>query len=177
MRYSLVFLVVLVGCAREPDAKPTKPKPVEKPTSVLKSNSGETVAYAPGKKGRLWNVRWERAEIRGVETKKSVTDLEVVQGEFFRNNAVQGTYKADSGRAVQAASKLFLSGNVSVTSKPFKAVLSCRTATYDGVRKELRAVGNVVVTFPDGRIELGEEVVATPDLTRIGTPETFFRPK
>jgi hypothetical protein len=177
MRYQLVFLVALVGCAAPPAAKPAKPKPVEKPTSVLKSNSGETVAYAPGKRERMWNVRWERAEIRGVETKKSVTDLEVVNGEFYRGDAVQGTYQADSGRAEQGTSKLYLSGNVSVTSKPFKAVLSCRSATYDGVKKELRAVGNVVVTFPDGRIELGEEIVATPDLTRIGTPETFFRPK
>ncbi len=177
MRYLLVFLVVLAGCAAPPAAKPAKPKPVEKPTTILKSNSGETVAFAPDKKERMWNVRWERAEIRGVETKKSVTDLEVVNGEFFRGDAVQGTYKADSGRAEQEASKLYLSGNVSVTAIPFKAVLTCRSATYDGVKKELRAVGNVVVTFPDGRIELGEEIVATPDLTRIGTPETFFRPK
>ena len=172
---AVALTCLLAGCQSTRAESPTAVRlapPKAVPGTTLHAGPGETEAFDE-KRFRLWTLHWESAEVRGAGTKATVSDVVTVHGSFFRNNKPAGNYEAATGSADQAKSRLELRGSVRITSLQHKTTLLCAEANYDGIRKIIQARGKVRLVSDDGTTDFGDEVVATPELDRVGTPETF----
>jgi lipopolysaccharide assembly outer membrane protein LptD (OstA) len=68
-----------------------------------------------------------------------------------------------------------LSGNVVVTSKDYKSTITCDKLVWDGNRNLIHALGNVRFKSRQYTAEVFDELLASPKMNQIGTPDLFYK--
>jgi len=123
----------------------------------------------------MWSVQWESARIEyGGENQISGT-MSRVSGEMYERGAVASTFVADFAEAEKQSNRLTLSGNVVVTSKEYKSTITCDKLVWDGNKNLIRALGNVRFKSKQYTAEVFDELLASPKLNQIGTPDLFYK--
>lgn len=188
-RFGLLMLAaVLIGCG---EPKLTRPKPKVEPTEQAKPTE-QAIATDAGKFTRvsekdgrptLWTAEWKSAKLDVSSEGSFGGELERVSGQIFRAGNAVSRYRADKAIAKRDSNVLVLSGNVEVESlrpapsqrpeNAFEGTLHCDRLEWDGDREVVRAIGNVTLNTPQYGMGPFPEIVASPDLKHIATPNLF----
>jgi lipopolysaccharide assembly outer membrane protein LptD (OstA) len=99
--------------------------------------------------------------------------LSAVTGEIFENKKTSSTFSADDAKAATETKKLVLIGNVKLSSVEQKVSLTADKITWMEEKELFAATGNVQIDSPEWLLGKMDEVWATPDLSKIGTPSKF----
>lgn len=99
-----------------------------------------------------------------------------VTGLLFKADQEAATFESKYGEVDQTKSQLTLTGNVSVVGRNPEATMRCERLVYDANAKVIRALGNVRVTGKNGTLGPLSELLATPDLKTVATPDMFKQP-
>ncbi|HEY0868198.1 MAG TPA: hypothetical protein VGE01_12505 [Fimbriimonas sp.] len=158
----------------EKERKPSASKGIELPKTVNASPGQATRLGPPPKRSKLWTVRWKGARIDFGDEGRFSGYMERVTGSIYDDFGKEAsTFQGQAGQADKAKDILRLSGQVKVVSKQHKASLFCDKVEYQPDRKVIRAVGNVRIVSDSGTLDAGNEILATPDLRRVATPNLF----
>lgn len=169
------MILLAVGCS---GGSAPNGAQIEEPISLQKLNTGKgsAVVRSPeGPREPLWSVQWQSARIEyGGENQIGGT-MRQVAGEMYEKGAVASTFTADEAEADKTSNQLVLTGNVTVTSKAYNATLTCEKLVWDGRKELIRALGNV--RFKSRQYEAGvfDELLASPKINQIGTPDLFYK--
>ena len=123
---------------------------------------------------KLWTVRWKGARLDFTEGGRFSGYMDRVTGSIYGEKGQEtSAFQGERGEADKAKDILRLSGSVKILSKEHKATLFCDKLEYEPERKRVRAVGNVRIESQSGVLNAGNEILATPDLTHVATPNLF----
>lgn len=167
--------LTVIGCGSREAARPPAPTPppVEAEKRSAQTEKVEMVARDESRM-RAWSVQAKSAKLNFAGEGKMSGDLVGVSGVLFKNDTEAGTFTADRGSANQEQRRLVLRGRVRLVSLTQKAVLTADELEWLDGEERVEARGNVRVRSE--RYEVGPfpKVLATPDLTDIGTPDMFM---
>jgi len=143
---------------------------------VQKLNTGKgsaTVRSTEGPREPMWTVQWESARIEyGGENQISGT-MRRVSGEMYERGAVASTFVAERAEAEKQTNRLVLLGNVVLKSQDYQSTITCEKIVWDGKKNLIRALGNVRFKSRQYKAEVFDELLASPRMNRIGTPDLF----
>lgn len=139
------------------------------------------VEYKGAKNELLWTANIDLARFRQnpQQTRRGTTGtMTGVSGEIFSNSQVSCRYKSVHGTAVNNPTRriLTLTDQVQIDAVEPPGKLLCDKLIYDGIKKVFRAIGHVQVLGAIGSKGTLDEAWATPDLTRVASPELFDQP-
>ncbi|ARU42117.1 LPS export ABC transporter periplasmic protein LptC [Armatimonadetes bacterium Uphvl-Ar1] len=120
-----------------------------------------------------WKIKGEAARAGLQEDGENEFFITGVTGEIYSDGKTASTFTADSAKAVTESKKLVLDKNVKVTSLSQKMTLQADKITWMDDKQLFAAVGNVLIDSPDWQLGKMPEVWATPDLSKIGSPNKF----
>ncbi len=123
---------------------------------------------------RAWSVQARGAKLNFGGEGKMSGDLEGVSGVLFKDDAEAATFTAEFGSASQERRRLILRGRVKLISLKQKAVLTADELEWLDGEARVEARGNVLVRSDNYEVGPFPKVLATPDLTDIGTPDMFM---
>jgi len=173
-----ILCIALAGCSsKKPDPQPNadpSANGVEEPKDRRIIASGPVDMEAANPEGKMvWTLHGESSRV-GLET-EGETELFAnnVSGEIFQNGKVASTFKAMEAKAARESRTLVLSNRVEIQSLAEKITLRADKVNWMEDREMFSATGNVEVDSPGWLLGKMEEVWATPDLTKIGTPNKF----
>ena len=194
--------VLLLGCSggvrNRGKQEPKHPKPEPTPNFV-NATDVDTSAYGPAPdRMLLWKVhsaasRFDIASGKqrsssllphapavtaGVGDSRTTVEVrsaeaEQISGEVFRHGKPISTFSADRADGDPATEVLVLSGHVVIVSLEYKATLTCGSIRYDARAKVYRAKGDVRIKMKSGAVGTLSEALATPDLSKVATPDLF----
>ncbi|MFZ4506375.1 MAG: LPS export ABC transporter periplasmic protein LptC [Fimbriimonas sp.] len=102
--------------------------------------------------------------------------LTTVTGKIYENGIIRATYTANEGEASKTTEALKLSGQVTVVSVDPVATLRCNQLAWNPQSKTLQASGGVTIEGAWGTYQPGGDIWASPDLSKIATPDLFRKP-
>jgi len=177
----LVFISLATGCG--PKSAPAKPKTATEEAAAAKAKeeanrrtivTGKVSLESSNIDGKAaWKVNGDGARAGLEESGNNEFFLTTVTGEIFENNKTSSTFSAKEAKAATETKKLVLTGNVKLTSVPQKVMLSADKITWMEDKELFAATGNVQIDSPEWQLGNMDEVWATPDLSKIGTPKHF----
>jgi hypothetical protein len=181
---AILVTALLVGCSsttKPPTKKTTKPPIKKKPAPLIINATNVFDEYKGAKNELLWNLKIENGTFNVAQagSKAGTTGSGTnVSGEIFDKGKVNCRYKAKHGEAVNTPTnrKLTLNDQVEVDAVDPPGRLLCDKLIYDGIKKFFIATGHVQVLGTLGTKGTLDEVWATPDLTKIASPELFNQP-
>lgn len=121
---------------------------------------------------KQWFVQGKKSQLTYVEGKATGT-LTGASGKFFRAGEVVSTFKADRADADQIREIINATGRVVVTSVENKTRVSADRIRRVSKLDFIVAMGNVRVDGPTFQMDPTEVLVASSDLSEIGTPDQF----
>lgn len=185
-------MLILSGCGSKPSVNEKSSDTVAETAAEAKEKanrriieSGKLTLEATDESGNpAWKVNGKSARAGIEETGDNQFFIETVTGEVFSKGEVASTFIADSAKAATETKKLVLNGNVKITSLGQNTVKTAQsndkklTLTADKItwmedKQLFAASGNVQIDSPDYHLGNMDEVWATPDLSKIGTPNKF----
>lgn len=130
---------------------------------------------------KAWTVHWVGAKLNlgssGKDGERNgAGTFQNVTGSVYQNGTEASTFRSDEGYGENKTSHLHLTGHVIVVSTDQHATLFCDRLEWIPETKLIRASGNVRVEGKSGKLGTFSEVLATPKLERIGTPDLFDQP-
>ncbi len=175
-----LLTIVLVGCSpKSPSSEESNPveKAASKSEEDLKKRTivtGKLTLESSSNDGQAsWRVNGNGARAGLKEGGSNEFFLEGVTGEIFENKKTSSTFSATEAKAATETKKLVLTGNVKLTSVPQKVSLTADKITWMEDKELFAATGNVQINSPEWQLGNMNEVWATPDLSKIGTPSKF----
>lgn len=163
------------GCS---GGAPVRTDKKSEPPDLQKLNTGKgsaTVRSTEGPREPMWTVRWESARIEYGGENRISGRMRNVSGEMYEKGAVANTFVADAAEAEKQSNKLVLSGSVKVTSTDYKSTITCDKLVWDGNNNLIRALGNVRFKSRQYTAEVFDELLASPKMNQIGTPDLFYK--
>jgi lipopolysaccharide assembly outer membrane protein LptD (OstA) len=137
----------------------------------VKIGTGPVEVKVAGKDGSpAFVVRAQSSEIE-VEKGGSQSGLERVDGEIFQQGKVAARFSASRGQVDQASRSLLATGSVVVRDTKRGIALRADRVRYREGEAKLVASGRVTVSSESWRIGPFDQLAATPDLSRVGTPD------
>jgi hypothetical protein len=167
------------GAGKGPsDAAKTKPtEPLDKQIANL--GPGAADRLTPPQTGveqrKLWSIQWQSARLLAGDESLETANLQTVAGTLYRNNKPVGTFKSEAGRTDRPEDELELSGKVALYGLENRTRITCKQLVYYPRQNVIKLRGEVRMTAPGMKGDLGEEVWATADLSRVATPREFKR--
>lgn len=129
------------------------------------------------KRERVFEVHWQKSDLRAVSGEKVGSgQFDDVTGQLFKADKGVANFESKYGEVDQAQNLLTLTGNVSVKGTDPEATLTCSRLVYDANAKVIRAEGNVRIDGKTGTLGPMPELLATPDLKTVATPDMFKHP-
>lgn len=122
---------------------------------------------------RAWIARAEGTQVRVREGGGSVAVLTGVTGTLYENGAEASKFRSPNAEAVQSEHTLTLLGGVTVIALERGLTLKADRVTYREDLQLIEASGTVTVTSDVYVLGPFETLVTTPDLRKVGTPDTF----
>lgn len=120
-----------------------------------------------------WSASSASADLRYAGENAFGGEFENVRGKLFSKGEAASDFQAKRGIARQESETLVLEGAVRIVGLKSKAVLSATRVEWRPERELIEASGDVRVTTPDYSVGPFPSLLATPDLRRFGTPDTF----
>jgi len=96
-----------------------------------------------------------------------------ITGELYEAGKIASRYQAQKGTANDVKRILKMSGQVKITSEARKVVLTAESVEWMEDRQMISARGSVWVKSDVYEMGPLPELWATPDLTKIGSPDRF----
>lgn len=175
----LIPIALLPGC----QAKPSKQQPPPSPSSAKPESAAQTVnatagysdAYSPlPAREHLWTVHWNSLTAQGSqEGGASDGQMVGVFGDIYKKEKLSLTFVSDTGHGDKANKLLSLKGHVVVKTADKRSTMTCDSLDYDSAKDLLIAHGNVKLQGAVGSVGTFTELIATSDLTKVGTPDLF----
>lgn len=122
---------------------------------------------------RAWIARADGTRVRVDEGGESVAVMNGVTGTLYEAGVEASEFRSPSAEAVQAKHTLTLLGGVTVIARARGLTLKADRLTYREDLQLIEASGTVTVTSDVYVLGPLETLVTTPDLRKIGTPDTF----
>jgi len=178
MCLALFSSVLLSGCSpkkQDSGANPSESGSAEKEPSerrVIASGPVDMEAANPAGE-RVWTLHGESSRV-GMES-EGETELfaNQVSGEIFQKGVLASTFKAVEAKAARETRTLVLTNRVEIQSVSENIILRADKVSWMEDRELFAATGNVEVDSPGWLLGKMDEVWATPDLKKIGTPSKF----
>lgn len=123
----------------------------------------------------MWTVRWETARIEYGGENQISGKMSEVSGEMYEKGTVANTFVAENAEAEKTSNKLILTGNIKVTSKVYGSTITCDKLVWNGNKNLVRALGNVKFKSNQYSAETFNELLASPKMNQIGTPDLFYK--
>lgn len=129
---------------------------------------------ARNEKGQTtWVLSAESSSVVLAQGQEIDAEVQGVTGELYRDGKLASRYEARTGVANDARRTLKLKGTVRVTSEERKIVLSAAEIEWVDDRQLIAARGSVWIRSDAYEMGPLPELWATPDLSRIGSPDRF----
>lgn len=172
---ALAALVFVSSCAPPAAKKPanaTKPEAGKKEETTTIA-TGKVEAVAKDEKGRtVLSVRADTSEIE-VGDSVGVSNLKAVDGEIYEEGKLKSRFRADRGKLDQVKRLIHAEGNVVVKAPDGAIALRADAIDYRDGGNRIVAKGRVTVSSEAWKFGPFEDLYATPDLQRVGTPDRF----
>lgn len=141
------------------------------------NHGGRLTRYGdPGHK-RLWDIQWDTAEAVVKEEAAEVGLMHAVKGTIYKKDGSQTTFSAEEASAQKDKNVLTLSGSVVLTSMKPKGTLKCEKVVWYGDDELIEANGKIAVDTPGYSVSGIDKMLAKPDFSEIGSPDTFEEKK
>lgn len=138
------------------------------------ANTGPTSIERRNEKGQVaWIVRGESSRVRFSADGDLGGEIANVEGQMFAAGKAANRFRAKAGRADQDRNRLVLVGEVRIEDLARGAILTADRVVYDGAKEQIEASGTVKVLSESYSMGPFETLLATPDLSDIGTPDRF----
>lgn len=121
---------------------------------------------------KIWTLNGRSARA-GLQDENSEFFLNEVTGEIYDRGAVASTFAAAEAKAETISKRLVLNQGVSITSKDQNLTIRADKILWMEDRGLFAASGNVQIISPDFSLGKMDEVWATPDLSKVGSPRKF----
>lgn len=168
--------LVLYGCGAPPATSrdPEVHSPDGKPPEGKVLNSGPVTVRAQEKDGsQAWVLRGAGSRVGIDDDGGKRVFLTGVEGELYDKGIVASRMKSESAKANSETKSLVLDGSVVLVSEEQKATIKARQVNWNEAKRVFVAKGNVHIDSPDWTYGPMDEVWATPDLKKVGSPEKF----
>lgn len=136
---------------------------------TVESNNGEATIKDENLRP-LYHVKWQKAQVVASDKGIFATDMDNVQGEFFKDGRVSSRFQGDHARADRLKQLLVITGGVRATSAEQGTDVLCDRLEWHAIEKIARAFGNVRAHGSYGTLIGLNEAWASPDLQEIATP-------
>ncbi len=175
---AVMVTVARSGCGSGARRSPSLYLPNENEAEAVRVVTTKDVLKATmrDEKGNLiWTVRSVASTLRIDKTGAGSAWMVGVGGDLFEGNKVASRFRSEEGKADQDSKVLTLVGGVSVTAEKEGLQLKADKITYKQAAGHIEAEGAVTVSSSEYEIGPFEKLWATPDLTKVGTPDAFHR--
>lgn len=175
----LIAAMVAAGCGnRETKAPSEGGKDIPIPPELTKASTGPVSVERRGDDQSLqWTVRAESSNLELNSPNKLAGNLNKVTGCLYQKGVIASKFSADLANADQAKNKLDLSGQVVLNAEKEGLKMTALKLKWVPERKLIEASGHVMLESSDYIVGPFESILATPDLKKFGTPDTFGNPK
>lgn len=174
---SVLLCFCLVGCGPKKSAQEDAPREepgVEKPGDRRVIASGPVDMEAANLEGqKVWTLHGESSRVGMQSQGETEIFANNVSGEIFQKGKLASTFKALEAKAARESRTLVLNNRVEIQSVSDKIILRADKVNWMEDREMFAATGNVEIDSPGWQLGKMDEVWATPDLTKIGTPSKF----
>lgn len=96
-----------------------------------------------------------------------------VEGTLFDQGTPSSTFFADGATVIKGDDQLALDGNVKIVNLAKQATLRCDSLRWTSKSNRIVAKGNVFVEAPGYKMGPSAEVWASPDLSKVATPDLY----
>ncbi|MFM9872048.1 MAG: LPS export ABC transporter periplasmic protein LptC [Fimbriimonadaceae bacterium] len=177
----LVSAILLVGCGSKTSSSTKPSTAVSEAASKVKEKTNRRTIVTGAVKLESGNSDGKAAwKVNGQSARAGLEDggrneffLSAVTGEITEKQKVSSTFVAEGAKASTETKKLVLTGNVKITSIAQKINLKADKITWMEDKELFAATGHVQIDSPEWLLGQMDEVWATPDLSKIGTPSKF----
>ncbi len=177
-------VLLVTGCAKKPASnakagtksgteKTSGKEPKQEETVNVVTTAGTADKRDPVKNVKLYTISWKGAGLTLGRTGIQEGKMNGVSGTVYEAEKPKSTFTAETGYAKKETQTLFLEGKVIVKSPAYSATLRARKLEWLPDVKRYRATGDVTLSTPNGISGPMPELLATADLKRFGTPDTF----
>lgn len=159
---------------------PAPPQSAAKDPTEPKNPNPQTIATGPVElqqrdedRNIVWSLSATGSKLSYKADGKVSGALEGIKGALFEKGAKVSSFSAERGEADQTTEALAISGNVIVHSLKDGAKLSADSVEWVKAKQWIVAKGRVKISTSDYVLGPFEQIVATADLVRFGTPDQF----
>lgn len=180
---ALGILAAALGGCMAPKSAAQKAKDAGKSDSsslyqAVDLSDGNLTAYpATGEHQPIYKIAWQKAKASGSGGQDFTAEASTVSGSLFENGQEVSRFTADQASVDRKKGVLTVSGNVKVVSEKkgplYGSTLSCLKIKYTEARRLIEASGSVMLTSSDSQLGPFSRLDAAPDLSKVGTPDTF----
>lgn len=173
MRWAWAAVAAVAASCSRPAAEPapTAEAPKEKPPVELAT--GPVELEVRDESGKTAFVVRARASEIAMESSGAKSGLKEVSGDIFQGGKVASRFKAARGEVDQKARTLLAEGKAELRDTARGLVLRADRVRYRESEARVVAEGGVTVSSEEWQIGPFDRLVATPDLSRVGTPDRF----
>lgn len=176
--------MLIAGCASgAPGGKARATNPGKPFSTALVAAGTVLTRYGYSDKGhriKLWNIRWQTADLAFDDSGEFSGTMEGVHGVLFKDGRESSTFEARTGTADKSSRVLLLEGSVvveskdpSVKSKDPSGRMECESMRWDPDREIIEATGNVRLETKEGILGPFDSLWFSPELKVAGTPDMF----
>lgn len=172
-------MLLLSGCSSPKPASSANPVPSPKESETPESvrrvvESGKFKLESTNSAGKtVWILNGEAVRAGLEESGNNEFFVTTATGEIYTDGEVASTFTADEAKASTETKKLVLDQNVMIKSNSQKLTLKADKITWMEERQLFAASGNVKIDSKTWQLGDMPEVWATPDLSKIGSPNKF----
>ncbi len=120
-----------------------------------------------------WKLHGESSRLGLQDAGEKQVFAHKVTGEIFDGPELASRFSAEDAKAASESKQMVLMGKVRIDSVKQDVSLYADKVSWMEDRKMFSAQGNVRVDSPGWELGKMEEVWATPDLSKFGTPDKF----
>ncbi len=172
------MIIAAIGCGSAPKkaVEPAKPPAIPPGLSSTKTGPIEIERRAENQR-RQWFVSAKSSDLEMSKEGKLQGTMKGVTGQLYENDAVVSRFRASEAYADQDKNVLDLTSQVVVTAEKQGLVLKADKVSWLPSRRLIEASGNVSLDGKEYTVGPFDRLLATPDLKKVGTPDTFGTPK
>lgn len=165
---------MLGACGRPKSPPPPVVNPSETEDSRRVIATGAVELKASRDDGSLaWTLHGASARVGLDDDGQNQLFASQVEGEVYEKGKVASTFRSQEAKAASETRQMVLTGKVRIDSVRQNVFLTADKVSWMEDLQLFSAKGNVRIESPAWELGKMDEVWATPDLSRIGTPDKF----
>lgn len=172
----LLFLPAIVtGCGSKKTAtpSPTPETPAKKSEIERAVRTGNGTMTQQGEDQKpSFVVRWERSKLE-IQESAGEGQFEVVTGDLIDSNGIASQFSSATAVAKKAPAILELKGRPQIKSLRNDAVIRADTIRWLDAYGLIEANGNVSIESPEYSLRGVPALIASRDMSKVGTPDVF----